>query len=132
MSKIYPKYKEARLGDGLGLNSDPVKVLLVGQGYVPNFSTDEFVEDIQSGARVSISPALTNKTYTNGVFASDATIVSAVPAGQDVVALVIFLDTGDAATSRLVYYADSGTGLPYTPNGSDFTITWNASGIFQG
>jgi hypothetical protein len=51
--------------------------------------------------------------------------------GASVEALVIYIDTGVAGTSRLVAYIDTGvTGLPVTPNGGDITITWNASGIF--
>jgi hypothetical protein len=45
--------------------------------------------------------------------------------------MVIYVDTGTAATSPLVAYIDSGvTGLPVTPNGGNISITWNASGIF--
>jgi hypothetical protein len=52
--------------------------------------------------------------------------------GNSIEALLIYIDTGSAATSRLVAYIDTGvTGLPVTPNGGDIVITWNASGIFQ-
>ena len=52
--------------------------------------------------------------------------------GNTVEALVIYIDTGVAGTSRLVAYIDTGvTGLPVTPNGGDITITWSGSGIFQ-
>jgi len=52
--------------------------------------------------------------------------------GASIEALLIYIDTGSAATSRLVAYIDTGvTGLPVTPNGGDIVITWNASGIFQ-
>jgi hypothetical protein len=52
--------------------------------------------------------------------------------GATVEALVLYIDTGVAGTSRLVAYIDTGvTGLPVTPNGGDITVTWNASGIFQ-
>jgi hypothetical protein len=51
--------------------------------------------------------------------------------GNSVEALVIYVDTGTAATSPLVAYIDTGvTGLPVTPNGGNISITWNASGIF--
>jgi len=51
--------------------------------------------------------------------------------GNTVEALVIYVDTGSAATSPLVAYIDTSvTGLPVTPNGGDITVTWNASGIF--
>jgi hypothetical protein len=48
-------------------------------------------------------------------------------------ALVLYRKNAGANTTwRLVAYIDTGvTGLPVTPNGSDITITWNASGILQ-
>jgi hypothetical protein len=52
--------------------------------------------------------------------------------GNSAEALLIYIDTGTAGTSRLVAWIDTSvTGLPVTPNGGDITITWNASGIFQ-
>ena len=68
--------------------------------------------------------------FTNGVFdGADVTFTSVT--GSSVEALVLYIDTGSAATSPLVAYIDTSvTGLPVTPNGGDIAITWNASGIF--
>jgi hypothetical protein len=38
---------------------------------------------------------------------------------------VIYKDTGTAATSPLIAYIDTATGLPVTPNGGDITVTWD-------
>jgi hypothetical protein len=53
--------------------------------------------------------------------------------GDQSEAVVMIKDTGDAATSPLIAYIDSATGLPITPSGSDITITWadTASKIFK-
>ncbi|CPS24116.1 Bacteriophage protein [Mycobacteroides abscessus] len=40
-------------------------------------------------------------------------------------AVVIFKDTGTAGTSRLIYYLDTASGLPVTPNGGDINIAWD-------
>ena len=73
---------------------------------------------------------LGSKTYTNGTFDAADSTFSAV-SGASVEALVIYIDTGSAATSPLVAYIDTGvTGLPVTPNGGDIAVAWNASGIF--
>jgi hypothetical protein len=70
------------------------------------------------------------KSYTNGVFDGGDVTFTAVT-GNSVEALVLYIDTGTAGTSRLVAYIDTSvTGLPVTPNGGDISITWNASGIF--
>ena len=66
------------------------------------------------------------------LFKTTGTNTFSAVTGNSVEALVLYVDTGSASTSRLVAYIDSGvTGLPVTPNGGDITITWNASGIFQ-
>jgi hypothetical protein len=50
--------------------------------------------------------------------------------GVSIEALIAYVDTGSAATSRLVGYWDTGvTGLPLTPNGGDVNVTINASGL---
>jgi len=47
--------------------------------------------------------------------------------------LDIYQHTGVDATSRLIANIDSATGLPFTPNGGDATITWDsgANKIFK-
>jgi hypothetical protein len=70
------------------------------------------------------------KTYTNGVF-DGADVAFTAVTGNTAEALVLYIDTGVAGTSRLVAYLDTGvTGLPVTPNGGDINLSWNASGIF--
>lgn len=70
------------------------------------------------------------KSYTRGVFdGADVTFTAVL--GDVCEAVIIYIDTGSAATSRVVAFFDENvTGLPVTPNGGDITITWNASGIF--
>lgn len=127
---IYPKYKEALL-DGsanIDLNDGTVKVALVDTGTYTYNSAHDFYNDL-SGV-VGTPQTIANTTVTNGVFDGD-NVTFATVTGNTVEALVIYIDTGDAATSRLVAYIDSSvTGLPVTPNGGDITISWNASGIF--
>jgi hypothetical protein len=80
---------------------------------------------------VGTAQLITTKTVVNGLFDGDNVTYTGVT-GNSVEALVIYVDTGTASTSRLVAFIDTGvTGLPVTPNGGDITITWNASGIFQ-
>lgn len=128
---IYPKYKEALLDDlsNTDLNDSTVKVALVDTGTYTYNSAHDFYDDI-SGV-VGTPQTIANTTVTNGLFDGDNVTFSAV-SGNTVEALIIYIDTGSSATSRLVAYIDTGvTGLPVTPNGGDISITWNASGIFQ-
>ena len=128
---IYPKYKEALL-DGstnIDLNDGTVKVALIDTGTYTYNAAHDFYDDL-SGV-VGTPGEIANTTVTNGLFDGDNVTFSSVT-GNTVEALVIYIDTTVAGTSRLVAYIDTGvTGLPVTPNGGDITITWNASGIFQ-
>ena len=91
----------------------------------------DFLDDVPLAARVATSPNLGSKTFANGLFDAADTTFTAVT-GDVSEALIIYVDTGAAATSRLVAFFDTGvTGLPVTPNGGDINVVWNASGIFQ-
>ena len=130
---IYPKYKQALLDDdsNIDLNDSTVKVALydVGAGGAYD-SADDFYDDISSGV-VGTPQTIANTTVTGGLFDGDNVTFTSVT-GDPCEALIIYIDTGTAGTSRLVAYLDTSvTGLPVTPNGGDITITWNASGIFQ-
>lgn len=127
---LYPKWKEALLQftTNNNLSAGTVKVALVTAGYTYS-STDQYYSSV-SASVVGTPQTLTSKTFTNGVFdAADVTFTAV--SGSQVVSLVIYIDTGSAATSPLVAFINASvTNLPVTPNGGDIVITWNASGIF--
>lgn len=102
--------------------NDTIKVTLVSVAYN---SAHDFIDDIAGGSRVATSSALTGKAVdTNGaVDANDVTFTSV--SGAQVVGIVIWKDTTVEATSNLIAYLDSATGLPITPNGGDIIITWD-------
>ena len=127
---LYPKWKQALLEFTANndLDGQTVKVALVTAGYTYS-GTDQYYSSV-SAAVVGTPQTLGTKTFTNGVFDAADVLFTAVT-GAQVVALVIYIDTGNAATSPLVAFIDTGvTNLPVTPNGGDIAITWNASGIF--
>jgi hypothetical protein len=128
---IYPLYKQALLdaSANVDINDGTVKVALIDTGTYTYNSAHEFYSSV-SGV-VGTPQTIANTTVTNGLFDGDNVTYTAVT-GNSVEALLIYIDTGTAATSRLVAWIDTSvTGLPVTPNGGDITITWNASGIFQ-
>lgn len=126
---LYPKFKEACLQGNINMSSGTVKVALIDTGTYTYSSAHEFYSSV-SGV-VGTPVTLGTKTFTNGLFdAADATFTAVT--GSTAEAIIVYIDTGTAGTSRLIEYLDTGaTGLPVTPNGGDITITWNASGIFQ-
>lgn len=128
---IYPLYKQALLtGDtNIDIENGTVKVALVDTGTYTYSSAHQFLSSL-TGV-VGTAQTLSTNTVTNGVFDSSTNPTFTAVSGNTVEALVIYIDTGVAGTSRLVAYIDTGvTGLPVTPNGGDITVTWNASGIF--
>jgi hypothetical protein len=120
------------------LSTGDVKVALIDTtggtgGYTYN-PANQFFSSVPGTAIVGTPVSLASKTFTivsnTPVFdAGDVTFN--LVTGDTVEALLIYIDTGTAATSPLVAYIDTDvTGLPVTPNGGNISITWNASGIF--
>jgi hypothetical protein len=128
---LYPKWKEQLLQftSNNNVSSGTVKVALIDTGTYTYSSSDQFWS-AASSASVGTPQTIGSKTFTNGTFDGADVTFSAVT-GSSVEALIIFIDTGNSATSPLVAFIDTSvTGLPVTPNGGDINITWNASGIF--
>ena len=111
---------------------DDIKAVLVDHGvFTPLPGTHQFLSEISTGV-VATSPNFTSKTSTAGVAdAADLTFTAA--SGANCESLVIYEDTGVAATSRLIAYIDVATGLPVLPNGGNITVTFDntANKIFK-
>lgn len=118
-------FANAGVNWGTGTGGDNIKAVLVDAAdYTVNLATHAFLSDIPAPARVSTSANLTGKTTTAGVCDADNVTFAAVT-GDPSEVLVIYKDTGSAATSQLIAYIDTATGLPVTPNGGDITVTWD-------
>lgn len=126
---IYPKYKEALINgsSNISLSSGTVKCVLVDSAVYTYSAAHEFYSSVSSAVA---SATLASKTVTGGAFDSNDLTFAAVSGSQSE-CLILYIDTGSAATSRLVAYYDTGvTGLPVTPNGGDINVAVNASGWF--
>lgn len=125
----YTKAKDALWKAQIAYDTDNIKAVLVDTAdYTLNVATHEFLSDIPAIARVATSANLTGKTISGGVIDAADVVLSTV-AGDEAEAVVVYQDTGVESTSRLIAYVDTATGLPVTPNITDITIRWNASGI---
>lgn len=128
-NSLYAKGKEKILSASINFPSDTIKVALVKNTYPQNLTTDEFYSTLSTYV-VGAPQTLASKTVTGGVFdAADATWL-AVTAGDTFEAVVIYKDTGVAATSPLLAYIDTITGFPLAANGGDITVQWD-SGTFK-
>lgn len=129
---LYPKWKEQLLQftANNNLSAGTVKVALIDTGTYTYSSTHQFWSSASS-ASVGTPQTIGSKTFTNGLF-DGADVTFPTVTGATAEALILYIDTGTAATSPLVAFIDTSvTGLPVTPNGGDISIQWNASGIFQ-
>lgn len=121
---LYPKAKEAFLNKDIDMIVDTIVIALVDTANYTYSSAHQYRSDVSNTAIISTA-TLSNKTTTNGVFdADDATFTSVTGANAE--ALIIFQDTGNQATSRLIAYIDSATGLPILPNGGDITVAFSS------
>lgn len=129
---IYPKYKEALLSaaNNVSLVDGTVKVSLIDNEEIVYNSSIEFYSELNETGVIATA-TVANTSVTNGLFNGDDVTFTTVTGDQSE-AILFWIDTGDANTSRVVAYLDTGiSGLPITPNGSDIDIQWNVSGIFQ-
>lgn len=131
---LYSKGREKFLCAQINWLEDDIKAALVDAAdYTVNLATHEFLSDIPLIGRTAISNSLTDKTATNG-WAGTSSIVFENPIGDISEAIVIFKDTGDAATSPLIAYLDSNIqNLPIFLNGAKVTVLLDSGvqGIFQ-
>ena len=130
---LYDKGREGFLDGTIDWDTQDIKVVLVDNAdYTVNLATDDFLDDVAVGGRVATSGNLTSKTVAAGV-ADAADVTFTAVSGDQCESIVIYYDTGSAATSRLIAYIDTATNLPVTPNGGDITIAWDngANKIFK-
>lgn len=131
-NQLYPKAKEDFLAGNLNLSSNVITVALVDTDVYTFSSAHEDRADVPNSAVVA-EANLASKTITSGVFdASDAVFTSVT--GANCEALIIYHTDvqGGNASSRLIAYIDTATGLPILPNGGDITVRFSsgASKIF--
>lgn len=117
---------------GLDLNSlsDP-KMIAIETGLYTFSQAHDFLDDVPVGARlatVSLSNVTFGVSLDAWLDADDPTYLT--PAVGEVVAFVIYDDSGVETTSPLIVFVDSGIILPITTeSGRDLEIIFNSNGI---
>lgn len=118
---LYNKAKESFLKAEIDWEGDTIRAALTRE--LPAV-TDQFLSE--AGTIVSTSGIITTTTATDGTADGDDVTFTAVAAGAAIPYLLVYQDTGSAATSRLIAAIDTATGLPVTPNGGDVDVQWDA------
>ena len=118
---LYDYCRQRFLEAQINWMTDTIKVILVStSAYTPQTAVHQYLADIPVSARIAGPVTLTAKATTGGAAdAADCTFTSV--SGATINAIVIYKDTGTEATSPLIAYIDTATGLPITPNGGDIT-----------
>ena len=127
-NSLYDKGREGFLDGSIDWDTDVIKVVACDSGYTPNLLTDTDLADVTAGARVATSPALTSKTVTGGVADADDPVFSSVAAGKTIVRVVLYKDTGNQATSRLIGMVDTladGNSVSVPTSGGDVIFRWS-------
>lgn len=136
---LFYSYRNTVLGAGVNLSSLTIKPMFVDHlDFTPDPTNlaHDFIDDVTAAGRVpaiASCPALASKTLGTvavGVFDATDSVFTAL-SGDPSESLILFEDSGTEATSDLIAFWDTATGIPLTPNGGDVTVTWNASGIFR-
>ena len=118
---VQPNALEAMWTTLIGAN--PVKVALLDSSYVYDAAHD-FYSDL-TGV-LGTPEALTGNAYTGGIFTAANPLVSGVNSPNIVTQAWFYIDTGVAATSRLLVYTDKradGSAISYPGDGADITLT---------
>lgn len=121
---LYAKGAQKTLDTLISWRTSNIKAALVRNDYPQNLTTDEFYADI-SAYVVGTPQALANKSITNGIFDADDVTVPLVAAGSTCEGVVLYVDTGNPATSSLLAYIDTITGFPFNTSGGDVLVQWS-------
>jgi hypothetical protein len=133
---FYPYKLALANGAGSDLNAGAIKVALVAAGYTPDIANHDFFSDITnelsaSGQYTAGGVALVTPTFTNVSnnvkFDADDLALTGVTTSADIKYLIIYRDTGTAATSPLIGYITLATAVGGT--NITFNIVMSASGI---
>jgi hypothetical protein len=135
---LYNYGRELFLGAQLNWATATIKCCLVdtSAGMYTFNATHKFFDSVNSGAnivggtgkikRLTWTPAGSpNLPITDGAADADDVTFTAI-SGASIEAIIIYQDSGTGdASSPLIAYIDTATGLPITPNGGDIIVTWD-------
>lgn len=121
---FYRKGAEKVLQGGINFSTANIKAALVKNTYPQNLATDEFYSTI-SAYVLNTPQTLASKSIVTGVFDAADITFTAVTAGDVSEGVVLYVDSGSAATSPLLAYIDTITGFPLTTNGGDILVQWD-------
>ena len=134
MTKFMPvSARTALLTGQIDVTDGTLSAVLLDEGYVVDGAHD-MLDDVAGGYRIATA-LVSGVSVVDGEVYGSVTF-TAVAAGPTCTGLWFFMDTGTAATSRLVAYTDQYgdhrpiSSDPIVPNGANVVLTWPANRLF--
>lgn len=125
-NSLYDEARERLLLGSFNWTSDTFNLVLVNtaSSYTVSLTSHEFYVSAQGGV-IAGPVALASKAIVAGAAdAADATFTGV--SGSVIGAIVCYKQVTTASDSPLLFFIDTATGLPITPNGGDIIVTWDS------
>lgn len=119
---FYPSGGELVLAGRVNFLTAALKAVAVPSSYVYD-PAHKFVSDL--GATLYPAAVMTGRTISNGVFGAADYDMGQLVSGPEIGSVVIYVDTGNPATSPLISQYTDATGLPLTPFGGGVKMEWS-------
>lgn len=125
---FYPIAAQKAMSGEVNFLTSTIKVALLPTGYTYD-PAHEFLGDV--GTLIGTSVEITNKSVAGGVFDGDDADFGVLAAGPSIGSAVLFVDTGDEATSSLLLHIPTAsiTGLPLPTNGGGVSLQWSGGSL---
>lgn len=131
---LYDGGREGFLNGDISWGRDTIKAVMLDLGtYSADSAAHRFLSDVPGGARYGSPVTLASKTMAAGVADAADCSVTGITAAPTLEGILIYQDTGDASTSRLIALIDQATGLPVAGGATQADIAWSngATKIFK-
>lgn len=130
---VYATARLALNSAQIDLASATVGAALVSGGYSPNPNTDQFLSAIDPTTILAQADLTDSGLGPAGQFFGTIPQFMALLSVPPVVAVVLYVDTGDPTTSQLLYYSSTGPGFPFLPQGFNYVVGYDQTqgGFFQ-
>jgi hypothetical protein len=130
---VYGKGRIALNSGQIDLLTATIGAALVTAAYSPQPNGDQFLSAIPGAAIVAQKDLTATGLSAAGAFFGTIAPFNALVSAAAVTAVVLYVDTGVAGTSALLYYSSTGPGFPFLPQGFTYVVTFDQSsgGYFQ-
>jgi len=121
---LYDAARQLAATTGLDWTGGTVVAYLIDTGAYTYSAAHDFLDDVAVASRIAGPITLTTRVATAGACDADNVTFPAVT-GVSIEAVLLVKSTGVEATSGLIAYIDTATGLAITPNSGDIIVTWD-------